>query len=321
MGKNILIIGAGAVGLVYGKHFVDGGHSVTFYIKEKYKKQMQEGTVLYHMNSDKKLKKPIRFNQYNLATSFTDLEETNWDEIYLCFSSTALQSFDFVELQKHLTGQPTIIMLQASTDDYPILTNVFQPEQIVNGMITLISYATPLATEKVDIPGTAYWIPPLMPMPISGEKHRRNEVIETYKSGNIKASASKSVQNDALFPSAFLPTFLTALEASDWNFQKLKSNSKLLKQLEATIGEVFTALETEFKVKRPFIFGIISKPFMIKLLLRMAPIVMPMDIETYFEYHFMKVKSQTKMYMKNYLLLAQKLNLESKNLQVFNQLT
>ena len=34
---NILIVGAGAVGLVYGHCFQQAGHSVTFFIKEKHR--------------------------------------------------------------------------------------------------------------------------------------------------------------------------------------------------------------------------------------------------------------------------------------------
>ncbi len=57
------------------------------------------------------------------------------------------------------------------------------------------------------------------------------------------------------------------------------------------------------------------------MLLRLAPKVMPMDIETYFEYHFMKVKSQTKLYMNNFLLLAQELETPHQHLKKFNELT
>ena len=37
---KILIVGAGAVGLVYGHHFANEGHQVTFMVKEKYQAQL-----------------------------------------------------------------------------------------------------------------------------------------------------------------------------------------------------------------------------------------------------------------------------------------
>ncbi|MEZ5003309.1 MAG: 2-dehydropantoate 2-reductase N-terminal domain-containing protein [Chitinophagales bacterium] len=320
MKQNILIIGAGAVGLVYGRHLALGGHAVTFYVREKYVADFSKGSVLYHMNKDKSLKKPIHFKEYGVVSSFEAIGETSWDQIYLCISSTALQSFDLAEFKRHLMGSPTIVMLQPSAQDYECLTQYFPAEQIVEGMITLISYATPLATESVDPPGTAYWLPPLAPTPFSGETKRRDEVIKAFQSGGLRSSADKNVQHQALFPTAFLTTFLTALEANNWKFNQLSKNTGILQQLQKVVNEVFTTLETKYQVKKPFGIGVLSAPIVVKLLLKLAPIVMPMDIETYFEYHFKKVNDQTKLYMKNYELAAKEVGVAHKNLEAFNQL-
>jgi 2-dehydropantoate 2-reductase len=321
MKKEILIIGAGAVGLVYGKHFTDGGHSVTFYVKEKYRAEMEAGSVLYHMNRDKSLKSPIQFKNYQLATSFEAVAKKSWDQIYLCISSTAIHAFDFAGMQAHLSGSPTIVMLSSGASDLNLLTRVFKAEQIVQGMITLISYQAPLAIEKVNVPGIAYWFPPMMPTPISGNTNRRDEVIQAFQSGKIKAKASQSVFNESLFPSAFLATFLIALEAKGWKFDALKKDPTMLKDLRITLNEVFTALEKKYNVKRAALLGIISRPTTIKMLLRVAPKVMPMDIETYLEYHFLKVNSQTKFYVNNFLLLAQEMGTPHQHLKRFNELT
>ncbi len=304
MKKQILVFGAGAVGLVYGKHFSDAGHDVTFFVKEKYLEQLSKGAVLYNLNRDKQKNKPIRYTTFSLISKFEEVKQQDWDQIYLCFSSTALQAFDFTSLKNNLAGVPTIVMLQPGTEDYQVLTKTFPPEQIVEGMITLISYTTPLPTEKVSPEGVAYWFPPLAPTPFAGTDKRKNEVIEVFKSGKIRANSTKSVQLQALFPSAFLGTFLTALEASDWNFNALKSNRHLLKLLQQSINEVYLGLESKYKTERPFLTRFINTPWMVKMLLKLAPRVMPMDIESYFEYHFTKVNDQTKMFMNEYLMIA-----------------
>ena len=320
MKKKILIIGAGAVGLVYGKHFTDAGHEVTFFVKEKHVESLAKGSIVYHMNNDKSLTKPIRFSQYSLVTSFEEVQQHSWDQVYLCFSSTALQAFDFEGFQQALTSKPTIVMLQPSTQDYQCLTKVFPEEQVVEGMITLISYSAPLSTETVELPGTAYWLPPFVPTPFSGQTHRRTEIIQTFLEGKIAAKSSKSVRTQSLFPTAFLMTFLTALESSNLNFDSLRGNTPLLIQLNRTVDEIFTTLEKEHNVKRPIAFRL-SSPLVIKTLLRIAPHVMPMDIETYFEAHFTKVKDQTKLYMGNYLTAAKSLGNQHTTLEALNQLT
>ncbi|OUS28844.1 hypothetical protein A9Q99_10680 [Gammaproteobacteria bacterium 45_16_T64] len=320
MKKEILIIGAGAVGLVYGKHFADAGHQVTFFVREKYLDEMSKGSILYHLNQDKSLNRPIRFTQYSLISTYEEVHQHNWDQVYLCISSTALQSFDFSGFQEALQGKPTVIMLQPSVQDLERLRETFPKEQIVEGMITLISYGAPLATENVDIPGIAYWLPPFMPTPFSGQMNRRQEVIKTFLESQIAAKSSKSVGEQSLFPTAFLMAFLTALESSQWKFDSLTKDAPLLKQLTQSIQEIFASLEAQHQVRRPFPLRLIS-PAVIKALLRLAPHVMPMDIETYFEAHFTKVKDQTKLYMKNYLDTARAGGKEHATLQVLNQLT
>ena len=321
MKKQILLIGAGAVGLVYGKHFSDAGHDVTFFVREKYLDELSKGVTLYHLNRSRSLNDPIHFKSYDLISSFDELKNKNWDQVYLCFSSTALQSFDFAGFKDRLTGKPTIVMLQPSIEDYEVLVKTFPADQIVEGMITLISYSAPLATETTDQPGTAYWIPPMMPTPFSGPKERRNDVIKIFRQGSMSANSTKSVQLKSLFPASFLATFLTALEASGWKFEQLKKDQALLVQFRSAMDEVFTGLEIKHGTKRPFPFRFAASPVIVKILLSLAPKVMPMDIETYFEYHFTKVKSQTKFYMNNYLAAAKEAGTSYATLAPFNALT
>lgn len=319
MKKQILVMGAGAVGLVYGKHFADGGHDVTFYVREKYRAEMVNGSVLYHINSDKKLKRPIRFSNYKVVTTFEEIGQNKYDEVYITFSSTAVLKFDFITFKQHLQNEPTIVMLQASTDDRVLLLQHFEEEQLVQGMITLISYTAPLATETVSVPGIAYWLPPLVPMPVSGPQKRRDAVIQSFKSGKIRAKSSKSVQNEALYPSAFLGTFLTALEYKNWKFKDLGSDKSTLRDLNLAVGEVFNALEKQFEIKKPAALGLITKPFVTKIALKVAQKVMPMDLETYLEYHFKKVNDQTKMYMRNYQAMAEQNGSAYKTIAKLNQ--
>ena len=45
--KRILLIGAGCVGLPFGKHLADAGHDVTFFVKEKYRDSLAAGVSLF----------------------------------------------------------------------------------------------------------------------------------------------------------------------------------------------------------------------------------------------------------------------------------
>jgi 2-dehydropantoate 2-reductase len=165
---NILIIGAGAVGLVYGQHFSNAGHQVTFFVKEKYQRPLEQdrknGVVLYHLNKDKALKKPIRFQDFQVISSWDDAN--HFDVIALAISSNALRQLPLEIIKRKLKLQTSLLMLQPSQADFKHLSQVIPENQILQGMISLISYQTDDINTSAKPSGTAYYLPPL-PMPIS----------------------------------------------------------------------------------------------------------------------------------------------------------
>lgn len=44
---KILVVGAGAVGQVYGYYFQRGGCEVTFFVRDKYRSEMEQGLTLF----------------------------------------------------------------------------------------------------------------------------------------------------------------------------------------------------------------------------------------------------------------------------------
>ncbi len=300
MNKEILIIGAGSVGIVYGYHLAQAGFSVTFLIKEKYQSDLEKGTFLYNLRKDKSLKSPIHFKDFATVFSFEELKLKEWSQIYFCISSTALHSFDFKNFNENIKGNPTIIKLQPGIEDLKYLQKIYPSKKIIEGMISLISYPCPLPTEQVKQAGTAFWFPPFSPTPFSGEKSRRNEIIQTFKAGGISSSSSKNVFKDALFPSGFLSGLVCSLELANWKFSELKKSKKLLNGFFILNNEIFEILEKEYDSKRPIILRLINRTWIIKLLLSIAPKFIPFDLETYLKVHFSKVKDQSIFHLNNY---------------------
>lgn len=300
MNKEILIIGAGSVGLVYGYHLAKGGFSVTFLIKGKYQSAFENGAFLYDLRKDKQLKSPIHFKEFSTMTSFKELTSKNWSQIYFCISSTALHTFDFVGFNANIKGEPSIIKLQPGIEDLELLQQKYSKERIVEGMITLISYPCPLPTENVKQAGTAFWFPPLSPTPFSGEQKRRDNIIQTFKAAGISASSTKNVFMDALFPSGFLSGLISSLELAGWKFSELKNSKKLLDGFEILNHEIFKVLEQEYTRKTPVIFQMLNRTWIFRLLLSVAPKLVPFDLETYLEIHFSKVKDQSLFHLNNY---------------------
>jgi hypothetical protein len=313
---KILIVGAGAVGLVYGHHFTNAGHQVTFLVKEKYqqtfKVDQQKGVVLYHLNKDKHLQSPIRFTNFTTITEWDDAN--GFDLIALSISSNALRQLplsiinDAIESSINATS---LLMLHPSEEDLAYLTTVIAKEHILQGMITLISYQTDYINEGINPAGTAYYLPPL-PMPISTSQPLRqqkknnlklNEVITLFNQSRIKAKAVTSTLDESQLISAFLITFLCVLEAADWQFKRLKNSERLLQQLSAAQTALLPQKIIAHRVLMPFkkrLLTALLKPWFYKILITISPRVMPLPLEAYLKKHFLKVRPQTLMYLQEY---------------------
>jgi 2-dehydropantoate 2-reductase len=313
---NILIIGAGAVGLVYGYHFSNAGHKVTFLVKEKYQRPLeqdkQEGVVLYHLNKDKALAKPIRFKNFDVMS---DWNQTNrFDLVALAISSNALRQLPLDKLKDKLqlkteaaAPHASLLMLQPSQKDFEHLSQIIPTTQILQGMISLISYQTNEINRAIQPLGTAYYLPPL-PMPISAtdaleQRNHRANIVKLFNNAGIKAKAVHSAVSDSRLPSAFLMTFLCALEAGNWNFNQLRNSPELLSQLSQAQRALLPPQLSQtglFLPLKKVILSSLLKPWLYKLLLRIAPVFVPLPLEAYLKKHFLKVRPQTMMYMQEY---------------------
>ncbi|MFT6338082.1 MAG: 2-dehydropantoate 2-reductase [Halioglobus sp.] len=314
MKKEILIVGAGSVGLVFGYYLAKAEFSVTFLIKKKYQPEFETGTYLYNLRKDKQLKSPIHFKKFSTIISFDELNSKKWSQIYFCISSTALHAFDFTAFNTNIKGEPSIIKLQPGIEDLKLLQKKYPSERIIEGMISLISYPCPLPTEKVNQEGTAFWFPPLSSIPFSGEKKRQNEIIRTFKAAGISASSSKDVFIEGLFPSAFLAGFVSSLELAGWKFSELKKSKELLHGIKELNNEIFEVLEQQYSLKRPLIMQLINRIGIFRLLISIAPKLVPFDLETYLKVHYSKVRDQSLFHLNNYKDAGNKGGVSVKNI-------
>ena len=63
---KVLIIGAGAVGQVYGRHLALGGAEVSFYVKDKYADYARKGFTFYTLSKKNARKNPKYFKRAEL---------------------------------------------------------------------------------------------------------------------------------------------------------------------------------------------------------------------------------------------------------------
>ena len=307
---NILIVGAGAVGQVYGYHFQRSGHNVSYLIKEKYQQQLDQGMVLYHLNRDKKLQNPLSFNHYQLLCDWPQHDAHNFDLIVLTIPSNALRQLPFDKILACTQGKVPLLMLQPSEADLEILRSNIPGQVIAEGLISLIAYQTPLLDDHnpalSQIPqkeGIAYYLPP-MSMPVSStDQSLAKKLAQVFHQSGIKAKPSHSAIDDSKLPSAFLMTFLCCLEAADWQLQKLAKSPDLLQDLSA--AQRFYLPGRLSSAAGRSLFTVVSqlflRPWFYKVMIRLAPVFVPLPLEAYLKFHFGKVRTQTLLYMRDYI--------------------
>jgi 2-dehydropantoate 2-reductase len=298
-----LLVGAGAVGQVYGYHLQRGGAEVSFFVKEKYAAECRAGFLLYPL---RRRTEPAHFRGFGVLTHMAEVAAERFDEVWLCVSSTALRGPWLDELLG-ASGDATVVALTPGLDDREYLRARCSEERIVSGVITLVSYQTPLPGERRSDPGVAYWFPPLSASPFDGAPARVREVVKTLRAGGCPAHARRNTAVAAAFASALMMPPIVALEAEGWSLRALRRGGHLA-LAAAAAREALRIVGAHHGRPRPA-YRIFARGPMLRLLCALAPRFVPFDLEAYLAYHFTKVGDQTEAMMQSYLQRGRELGL------------
>jgi 2-dehydropantoate 2-reductase len=290
-----LIVGAGAVGQVFGYHLALGGAELSFLVKPRYVEDCVRGFPLYALGRKPRAR---RLAGFGVITAARDAAATRWDQVYLTVSSTALHDGSWLAELAAATGDATIVFLQPNLDDRAFVTSLVEPDRIVDGMIGFLSYHAPLPGEtRFAEPGIAYWLPP-MPSPFSGP--RATDVVAALRRGKLPARHVRDVTASAPLQTALLYAILLALEGAQWSFAALRTGDRM--QLGGRAAAQAMAIAAHQRGRRvPLRMRLAARPFVMASVLRMARRLAPLDLETYLRVHFTKLTEQTRAGVASYL--------------------
>ena len=86
---EILIVGAGAVGRVYGHHLAKGGARVSVWVRPRHEAELRAGVEVHRVRSRKKRERE-RFVPAEVLTTFDAIAARRFDQIWLCVPGDAL---------------------------------------------------------------------------------------------------------------------------------------------------------------------------------------------------------------------------------------
>lgn len=309
---KILVVGAGAIGQVFAHHAALAGADVSFFVRDKYVDETRQGFNLYPLNRANPRQKPVELKDFDVYSDIDDIARKPWDQVYLCIPSTGLRGEWFENFVQGI-ADAILVNLTPGLDDRQYIHAHFNPDHVVTGMLSFISYPGPLPNENLPTPGTVYWFPPLSPTPFEGNADAVKSVVKLLKRGGLPAKIDQKLASKSAYPSAILISLVAALELEDWSFKKLKNSARLNTIIKA-IHEASNAIAAHTHTSAPLAMRAIS-PRTLKLIIPIAPKVIPLDIEAYLRLHFLKVRPQTIQQLSSYLHVAKKHQLPHNNLQ------
>ncbi len=294
------MIGAGAIGQVYGHHLALAGAEVSVLVRPNYREDARAGYSLRQHRIAGISPKTHRFVPHQVFTSMREARGI-WHQVWLCVPSNALQEAWIHEIRDNV-GDATLVLLTPGIRDLHIVSAAYPPERIVSGMISMVSYHAPLPGQNLD-PCTAYFFPPLSPSLFEGSSERAVAVTNLLQRGGCPAAVSNNARAQAAMASAIMMPIIVALETESWSLSQLRSSDTLLRGIVAARQAMKLAL-AEFRIAKSPLEKVLN-PKLFQLGLAVAPSVTPFPLETYLRVHFTKVRAQTDQMMKRYLSLGE----------------
>lgn len=286
---RVLVVGAGAVGQVYGWHLRQGGAEIAFRVRHV-PEEGARGFRLYALNR----KPPETRILADLTFLRTDAEVAAWQPelVLLAIPADALLG-DWLAPFLEACGDALLVSLLPGAESVARLRALRPDRPLVLGLISLIAYHAPLPGEtRFSEPGTAYWFPP-GGCPFEGPGAER--IVEILERGGQRSKVREGVGETSAFGSVTMVTAIAALETEGWSLSRFLSGpGRALGLRAAAQGHAIVAARTG---GRPGLPLRALRPWSLALAFRLARPFIPLDLETYLKAHFLKVGAQTLLHL------------------------
>ncbi|MBM4776964.1 MAG: hypothetical protein GQE15_04605 [Archangiaceae bacterium] len=278
-----LVVGAGAVGQVFALHLVRAGVDVTFAVRSPEKVHPTVVTRLGWFG---------RTWRHELSVRAVSSVDEAFDLAFITVPSDALQGEWMASIIRQL-GKAIVVGLQPGLEDRARLLKLgVHEERFVRGLISLVSFATPLSPNDELPEGYAYWLPPMSPFAFDGPASLVETVVTTLKRGEMPAVHRQGLEEDVIFFTAALLVTVRALERHGWSLHALADDPALS---VAASAQALAIVSRRLDRKTPLGPKLTTQPWLLALAAPLVPFVVPFDFETYARVHFTKVAPQSRL--------------------------
>lgn len=296
---NILIVGAGAVGQVYGRHLAQAGHAVTFFVKPAHRAALANGLPLHRLGWIRH--RSDTWRGYELLSDVAEVAARPWDQVWLCVAADALQAPLTAQVVRAAAGATVVCLQPGPESAAQVRAWLPAADKLVQGLIPFISYQSPLPGRPGPA-GIAYFLSPLMPGLFAGDKLRTDAVVRALRAGGFPARQVRDLHRAAGGGEAVLNPLIAALETNGWRLGDFAGSDALRLGREAARETVDLLAASQGFRAAPF--KLLLTETGSRLLLALAPRVLPLALEPYLAYHFGKVGVQTRQLLDSYIAVG-----------------
>ena len=261
-----------------------------------------------------------------------DKEPAPFDVVILALSAAASRAAVpmLKQLLRELDPKCLVVRVVAELgeDEFFHSTLGVHHSRLVDLGVSFLSHASPLVrpshaassrreTQPCQTSTFSYLVPSAVLFSDSEVKPKQHNVVDRMvkimNETGLSACRVPSVSRHLALPSAILTTFVAALEISGWSFSELLAGTK---QVPSVNGGADEALSTMCAAAKEALGVVASRhpsarlmrcvpamlcPRVVKMLVALAKLLVPFDLELYLCAHFTKVAAQTRIFLAAYI--------------------
>jgi ketopantoate reductase len=300
---DALVVGAGAVGQVIGKHLAVAGVNTTLFVKREYASVADEGFELHHFSPFGKHERR-RFDDFKIIKDVQELEQRHFDQVYICVSSPDLKSGWVPRFFPHLRHS-IWVLLQPGLRDHEYMASVVPERYIVQGTPGFLAYHAPVEGDGLSPPGVAWWRPPFQSTLFEGpDEQTTTAVTRLLDRGGLKCGVASNLVARDLYRRALVLPFAMAMELNGWSIDAICADSGTLGVMCAIVDELIGVVE-QATGRPPGRAGRHRKASYWKFAMKGTRWFAPFPIEAYCRAHFTRRRRELDQLVDEYMALAQ----------------
>ena len=281
-------MGAGAVGHVYGAAMAKAGASVAWYVRERHVPELEAGWTVRRVRRLRGEDVHV-VSAPELLTTPAQVAQQRWDQVWLCVPSNAVHEPD-VEAMLLATGDATIVSLTPGPDDRERLVEIVGADRLVEGLIPILAWVEhePLAT--------VWYVPPLSSFLFAGPA--TEPVVRLMRAGGLAGKAVADLRAVAPWGVAFTSSLVAELQTAGWSFRAFDRNHQ--RRYRQAFDELCGIIAAQHGRSVPLPVRLLGR-IVTRTGLRVADVIMPLDLQWFLQQHFTKVGAQTTRTLRVYV--------------------